>query len=901
MRFLINGIRVFSIVLVFFALMAFVGFAGEIRSIRTLVNDDQIGLSLESDSAFAFDKRLDFSEWKMYFLFPGFSLALPPNELRQSFPEKYRDFVDSFYLESNPEGSQLVLVLGRNAVPLRIRASASENSFTVLIPTSKADETEKITVHLGYLDPPAKFLELSPTGKAYRLKATPMVLQSAEPTKDSTKGVEITAQLPPVVSTRTDSYLLPEKGIGSKESVLPVEAEEKSPAKSEAKKSFRRDFRIPDGSEGTSSFSHKDFLLKKANGTAEAKEKPASPRKPSWKIEGATGSGSKYTFETFKPKKSALAASEASNDGEEQQAQAETPPAASEESASDKEQAVSEELAKEEPAVAEAKSASGESSPTASSEEESPIKSLLTKEELEAIAKKAGAEVVVSTAGEEKKVEQVRENSPTELTTESKGQETSELEAMGAGSSPESPKEQKRVEGGHPWDVKKPRLAPLPEGPKPPELEMLESERITYETTDAPLKEAIALMVASTTYNVIVDQEVGDLRVTLSFRNEPLKSALDAICAAKDIMYHVVGKTIVVGKRDDIGRRLGGFVTRTFTLNYADAEDVKKVLIDSGLVGEKNISVYYGEKKGTDFVDRSTVLSEAEGGVAAGQIRPLTGFLSTAKPNVVLVTETPERMQRIEQVIRELDRKPKVVTLETSIVELSETGLKELGVAMDKEVSIGISEEHSIKEAAPGDTEAPPPGAIALGMWVQTIFRDPISFMTTISTLIQQGEARILSRPNITAVDGSQAIYFAGTLVPFIKRPAIQTGTTFTPAQVDFQPVGITLSFKPRVDENDSITLVVNPMVSTLISFVDLGGGARAPQTQTRQITTTVRVKNRETFIIAGMLSETERETLQRVPLLGEIPLFEKIFSKTTRDKERTEIVVFVTPVLRED
>ena len=158
----------------------------------------------------------------------------------------------------------------------------------------------------------------------------------------------------------------------------------------------------------------------------------------------------------------------------------------------------------------------------------------------------------------------------------------------------------------------------------------------------------------------------------------------------------------------------------------------------------------------------------------------------------------------------------------------------------------------------------------------------------------------MLAKPNMTAIDGTQAIYFAGQEVPYISTPAQTQGTNFTPATVDFKTIGITLNFKPRIDRDGSITLEVNPQVSSLVGFIDLGSGAMAPQTQTRQATATVRVKSGDVLVLGGMISEEERESFSRIPFLYKLPLFGQLFETKTRTKERTEVIVILRPVIEE-
>ncbi len=928
--------------LLFSLLVVSLGFAtraDEINSLKGQVNDENLTVEVTADAPLAFKEKIDYAEWKMYFTFPGFSLALPSAELTQKFPEQYRDFVDSFFLERTPSGSQLVLVLGKNAVPLKVASSTEDNAFIVRVPTADGTGKEdEILVQLGFLDPPVSFLEVSPVGKAYRvvpILAKSPVTVGSEP---ASKRVEISAELPPIAPTGIESFLIPasvaEKG---SEEISQVSG---PTARNKPSKTFRRDFRIAEERDRGREYSFEDFSLRSASevrekqmegeesvGTPEGTqetvilppeetEEKASEKERSWEIkEEQESRDTGYTFESFILKKETTALAKDEEKAEAVEKVVEEVEAVEEAEGSEVQEEKAE-VAKEsaEPLV-EAEIEEVEPAP--------PILQVLPEDELKKVEEPVAKEVVVSETELGVKVEEpagaesdgsdnLLEVPESELFAVKPSEDTSKPRWI-----PESQWRKKKVEEGQvkppppppserPWDVRKERgrLPRIYEPPLTPEQALLKSERVTYEATEATLAEAIALLVAGTPFNVIVDDTVGSLKITVSFRDTPLLEALDTITAAKDIMYRLVGNTIIVGGREDIGRRLGGYETRTFTLQYADAEDVKKVITENGLTGEKNVSIYYGEKRTVDYSDRSTFLSEGEEGISAGDVRKLTGFQSTAKANVLVVTETPDRLERIARVVAEIDRKPRVVTLETTIVEINEEGLKQLGLKMEDSISQRVVEEQALN--APSETEthwveASSPGFIALGLWFQDFFRSPLDVLFELRTVLQSGNARILSRPNLSAVDGSQAIYFAGTLIPYIRRPAVVTPTAFTPPQVEFQAVGVTLNFKPRIDDNGVITMDVNPVVSTLLELVDLGGGAVAPRTQTRQVMTTIQIPDGETFVIAGMLSETERESLRKIPILGELPLFGKLFSRRDRSTERTEVMVFVTPRIREE
>jgi len=420
---------------------------------------------------------------------------------------------------------------------------------------------------------------------------------------------------------------------------------------------------------------------------------------------------------------------------------------------------------------------------------------------------------------------------------------------------------------------------------------------ISLRVDELPLGLVIASLIDSTDFNVIISDAVADKTVSsLTLENISLFAALDLLTKSYNLSYILEYNTIVVGEKDTLEANFGKLITKTFWLDYADGENIKKILTDMELARENNVQVYNGETEYLSVTGAAT-LSGGIGDVGRGaDIRQMPSLISTARRNMLVITETEERMTRIAQVIADLDKKPKQVRLEAEIVELSETGAKKLGLQLTDSLGSAV--------LTTSFGEAVPPDSLVSGQVesfkLQTFVRDPLNFQVSLNHLIEDGEGKVLAKPNMSAVDGTQAIYFAGQEVPYISAPAQSQGTTYTPATVEFKTVGITLNFKPRTDRDGNITIEVNPQVSSLVGFIDIGSGASAPQTQTRQATATVRVKSGEVFILGGMITEEERESFKRIPFLHKLPLFGPLFETKDTLKTRTEIIVIIRPVIEE-
>lgn len=809
--------------------------ASEITSVSSANHEGRVVLTIEADGTPAFEQHIDYAEWMMLVDFPGFSLKPALIASSYDFPEEVAEWVRSYRLEATPVGTRLVLLLGERATPLRIELDRHGNELTIAIPTEDEGE-DVLTVPLGFMDPPISFWEVATDDHAYSV--TPLELKPvpderedvAEPMPEPGPAAEADAQPSPYTDGLL-SFTIPQ-GIEELPPGGEVEGMDEEPA---VTRTF--DLGPPEEGSAETEYTYENFVRPEET-LLEVKTEQAVVAEPVVELA---------------PEPEPLV-------------ETPTPP---------EPKPVAEALPEPEPAE---------------EDEALPITELLTEEQMLDLAEHPSETIIRLDEGQYVAEEDEPQGDLALSGELPPGPKAERPVWTPAKDRPVSKDARKQHGYPYPWDVKRPKSVPemLPEK-EWLTLPLLDRERITFEWVDGSLSQAISLMVASTSLNVIIDEAVSDANVTLSFRDTPLREALDTLTAANSLSYSLVHNTIIVGNRDDIGRRLGGYITRTFYLDYADAESVKAVLVSNGLVEEKNIGVYNGEAEVLPYKTGGTVLSEGGGGVNAGDIREMTSLVSTAKRNTLVVTETPERMETVAQVVADIDRKPKLITLETSIVEVTEDGMKKLGFELPNIIST------TVREATPVSTDG-----ISLGLWLQTFYRDPYSVLVNLHDQIECGNARILSRPNLSAIDGTQAIYFAGRLLPYISRPATETGSTYTPAEVEFQAVGITLSFKPRVDNDNNITIEVNPSVSTLLEFLDLGQGAKAPTTQTRQVTTTIRVKDRETFVIAGLLSEEERESLRKIPLFGDLPLFGKLFRTTEKKRERTEIMVFVTPIIHE-
>jgi pilus assembly protein CpaC len=147
---------------------------------------------------------------------------------------------------------------------------------------------------------------------------------------------------------------------------------------------------------------------------------------------------------------------------------------------------------------------------------------------------------------------------------------------------------------------------------------------------------------------------------------------------------------------------------------------------------------------------------------------------------------------------------------------------------------------------------------------------------------------RTLAEPNLTALSGQEADFLAGGEYPIPVQGQDGVG-------VEFKPFGVNMQFTPTVIDGDIINLALNAEVSSIGPTVATGGGAEIPSLNTRRASTTVELRDGDSFAIAGLLQDDFRDTVGQVPWLGDLPVLGALFRSASYQREQTELVIIIT------
>jgi type II secretory pathway component GspD/PulD (secretin) len=270
-----------------------------------------------------------------------------------------------------------------------------------------------------------------------------------------------------------------------------------------------------------------------------------------------------------------------------------------------------------------------------------------------------------------------------------------------------------------------------------------------------------------------------------------------------------------------------------------------------------------------------------------------------AGANLLLITGAPSDIARAREVLNQIDIKTSQIIYEARVVDVNASDLQQLGLRYDLSRSVNVGESNA--QATRGGIASPSLSGEFPGRnpTFGAIFRSPYSIGVTLDALANNNRARTLANPNLAALDGQPATAFIGDQIKYVI--AVQQTQQGQTIQTETATVGITLRVTGKASPDGTITLYVHPEVSSVTSFLNLANGISLPQIATRFVDTTIRVKDGETIAIGGLIREQDVKNLQKVPLIGDLPLLGQLFRRSEKRKERSELVVFVTARIAKD
>ena len=417
-----------------------------------------------------------------------------------------------------------------------------------------------------------------------------------------------------------------------------------------------------------------------------------------------------------------------------------------------------------------------------------------------------------------------------------------------------------------------------------------EGKLISINFQDIPVRNVLQLIADYNDFNLVVSDSVSG-NLTLRLDGVPWQQVLDIILQVKGLDKRVDGNVILVAPRAELDLReqqaleksrleqeLGELKSEIIKINFAKATDIADMIGGDGTVSMLS-------DRGSITIDERT--------------------------NSLLIRELDENISVIREIIESLDIPVKQVQIEARIVTVTEGNLDELGVrwgvsSTNGSFKVGGSIEGNYPTIQPynggdsGDDSsaldnylnvnlgATSPNASSIAFQVAKLGSDTLLDLE-LSALQQESKAEIISSPRLITTNKKPAYIEQGTEIPYLESSS--SGAT----SVSFKKAVLSLKVTPQITPDNRLVLDLSVTQDRPGQVVKTGTG-EAVAIDTQRIGTQVLVNNGETVVLGGIFQHSVSNTVDKVPVLGDLPLLGALFRRSYENVGKSELLIFVTP-----
>lgn len=464
--------------------------------------------------------------------------------------------------------------------------------------------------------------------------------------------------------------------------------------------------------------------------------------------------------------------------------------------------------------------------------------------------------------------------------------------------------------------------------------------RVTFNFQDIPVRSVLQLIADMSGQNLVASDTVGGA-ITLRLVNVPWDQALDVVLRAKGLDKRRNGNVIWIAPQEELAKYEQGvaearlkaedtaeLVTDYVPISYGKAQDIAKLLTQGSMTGTGG----------------------SGGGNGGGR-----GFLSSRgsvsfdeRTNTLLINDNPQKIRELRELISVLDRPVQQVLIESRIVVATDTFTRELGVKWGVQATHTTDSGNVISTSPTGDNASglgvntsnvrnqyaydlqnwinggrvgnpPKPGTITYangngGYNVNLPVANPAGQLglailgrnylvdLELSAAQTEGRGEVISSPRVITANQQEAVIRQGQEIGYVtyQNSGGTAGGTAPTASVQFKDAVLELKVTPTITADNRVYLAINVKKDALAQFVDTPNG-KVPQIDTREINTSVLVDNGQTVVLGGIYEITKQNTITKVPGLGDIPGLGALFRKTSRQNDKAELLIFVTPRILSD
>jgi len=395
---------------------------------------------------------------------------------------------------------------------------------------------------------------------------------------------------------------------------------------------------------------------------------------------------------------------------------------------------------------------------------------------------------------------------------------------------------------------------------------------ITIHAEDAFLPSILSILARDSGYNIVTDPNVNRMdKISIHLDEVPIEQAINLIVRSVGLSYEIVGNSFLVADPKKLKEEVG-VTSHVVELKYASAADVKELLQD------------ISEQVQVDIPG-----------------------------NKLLVNASPKKIAEIIKVVEKIDVPAIQIMLETRLIEVAVDVEEQLGIDWSRLSRYTNIFAENAEELTSGSGSILPsdeilgnlPASMPFNRLTSPSNKDKTTFFpryfsrqltaldVTLDLLLKNNKAEVLANSRLTTINGREAHIKLVDIVPYI----LSSGGVGGQVQVQREEVGIKLYILPTVNTDGYITVNVKPEVSTIFEFI--GPDKNIPRVKSRSSETTIRVRDGESIIIGGLLSNDKKLTTYSVPILSKIPwIGKKLFTSTGVVERKTDLIIQITPTI---
>ncbi|MBB3759964.1 type IV pilus secretin PilQ [Xanthomonas arboricola] len=455
---------------------------------------------------------------------------------------------------------------------------------------------------------------------------------------------------------------------------------------------------------------------------------------------------------------------------------------------------------------------------------------------------------------------------------------------------------------------------------------------VTFNFQDVPVRTVLQLIAEESNLNIVASDTVQG-NVTLRLMNVPWDQALDIVLRAKGLDKRRDGGVVWVAPQPELAKfeqdkedaRIAienreDLITDYVQINYHNAAVIFKALTEAKGIGGGGGGGQGGGQGGQGGQQDNGFLS------------PRGRLVADERTNTLMISDIPKKVAQMRELISHIDRPVDQVLIESRIVIATDTFARDLGArfgitgstgrgilsgSLDSNVNFQNTSAQRANELANTGTSTTlashlfPTGlnvdlgasgftnSRAAGL-AYTLLGSNFNLDIELSAMQEEGRGEVVSNPRIVTANQREGVIKQGREIGYVTISGGGAAGSAAQANVQFKEVLLELKVTPTITNDNRVFLNMNVKKDEVARFIILEGYGTVPEINRREVNTAVLVGDGETVVIGGVYEFTDRESVSKVPFLGDIPFLGNLFKKRGRSKEKAELLVFVTPkVLR--